>query len=114
MASNACGSEGFPAHVTNSISPQSHRTSRLWRCMASDHPLHPRPRLPRESLKDQADRQSQNRLILPSVIKPTTNQNDDFFDSIGHLRTCPANSIPSWASPPPEGIPTTNTIVPAI
>src|ERR1700691_6245742 len=82
MASNACGSEGFPAHVTNSISPQSHRTSRLWRCMASDHPLHPRPRLPRESLKDQADRQSQNRLILPSVIKPTTNQNDDIFDSI--------------------------------
>src|SRR6202167_2747736 len=82
---------GLPAHVTNSISPQSHRTSRLWRCMASDHPLHPRPRLPRESLKDQADRQSQNRLILPSVIKPTTNQNDDFFDSIDPSPTSSRN-----------------------
>ncbi len=51
--------------------------------MPSDHPWHPRPRSPRESLKDQAGRQSQNRLILPSLIKPTTNQNDDFFDSIG-------------------------------
>ena len=55
--------------------------------MPSDHPWHPRPRSPRESLKDQAGRQSQNRLILPSLIKPTTNQNDDFFDSIGQYRT---------------------------
>jgi len=39
-----------------------------------------------KSPKDQADRQSQNRLPLHSVIKPTTNQNDDFFDSIGHSR----------------------------
>ena len=55
--------------------------------MPSDHPWHPRPRSPRESLKDQAGRQSQNRLILPSLIKPTTNQNDDFFDSIGPYET---------------------------
>jgi hypothetical protein len=40
-----------------------------------------------KSPKDQADRQSQNRLPLHSVIKPTTNQNDDFFDSIDPTAT---------------------------
>jgi hypothetical protein len=35
-----------------------------------------------KGLKDQTDRQSQNRLLLPSVIKPMINQNEDFFDSI--------------------------------
>jgi hypothetical protein len=40
-----------------------------------------------KSPKDQADRQSQNQLPLHSVIKPTTNQNDDFFDSIGQKQT---------------------------
>jgi hypothetical protein len=39
-----------------------------------------------KGLKDQTDRQSQNRLLLPSVIKPMINQNEDFFDSIGQSR----------------------------
>ena len=38
---NACGFEGCPARVTNSISPLSYRTLRPWRSVPSGHPLHP-------------------------------------------------------------------------
>jgi hypothetical protein len=46
---NACGFEGCPARVTNSISPLSYRTLRPWRSVPSGHPLHPSSRQQREN-----------------------------------------------------------------
>ena len=49
MDLNACGFAGCPAHVTNSISPQSYRTLRPWRSARLGYPLGPSLHLQRES-----------------------------------------------------------------
>ena len=49
MDLNACGFEGCPAPVTNSISPLSYRTLRPWRSVPWAHPLDPSSRPQREN-----------------------------------------------------------------
>ena len=49
MDLNACGFEGCPARVTNSISPLSYRTLRPWCSVPWAHPLDPSSRLQREN-----------------------------------------------------------------
>src|SRR5438105_4079832 len=94
---NACGFEGCPARVTNSISPLSYRTLRPWRSVPSGHPMRPSSRREPEYPRfDQATTNSQNRLQVspPSAIQAITNKNGDFFDSIGHwLRFWPVRAM---------------------
>src|SRR5262249_37540340 len=69
---NACGCEGSPVRVTNSISQRSYRTSRPWRSIPPGHPLRPGSRTRCENSQGgSSDRHRQNRLpnLNPSAIQ---------------------------------------------
>src|SRR4029077_8406518 len=90
---NACGFEGCPAPVTNSISPLSYRTLRPWRSVPSGHPLHPSSPQQRENPRtDQvtatAGTGSKSHPTVQS--KAPTDKTATFFDSIDPTRTLAA------------------------
>ena len=102
MASNACGSEDFPAHATSSTSPPSCRTLRRWRCAPSNS-RPPTIHLIRPSLETKKIDQSQQTSADLSWTKPTQgggqSRNPDFFDSIGHLRRFERTPVTSAGTP---------------
>jgi hypothetical protein len=71
---NACGFEGYPVHVTSSISPLSYRTLRPWRSVPSAHPLRPSSRQREKSYDGASEHHSQNRLQVspPCNLKQST------------------------------------------
>ena len=89
-AADACGFEGCPAPVTNSISPLSYRTLRPWRSVPSGHPLHSSSRQQREKPRtDQvtATAGTGSKSHPTGQSKAPTDKTTTFFDSIGQQAT---------------------------
>ena len=87
MDFNACGFEGCPARVTNSISPLSYRTLRPWCSVPWAHPLDPSSRLQRENPGIGKRVPQPKPIQAPQSIRGDHQQNTGFFDSIDPPRT---------------------------
>jgi len=114
-AADACGFEGCPACVTNSISPLSYRTLRPWRSVPSGHPMRPSSRRePEYPRLDQATTNSQNRLqVSPPVQSRQSPTKTATFSTASVIqrrrrlpRPCPLCSQPETST---EHFPTSET-----